>query len=67
MIHICYNKKAFGAISKELRRASWLASAISAVLVYQYGIGFIIAITVIIWTALQGLAFLMDSLCKGEK
>lgn len=60
-----YNKWGFVAFAKELRRASWGVSAVSAVIGIKSSSGVALLITLLAWTALQVLALILESV-KGD-
>lgn len=61
-----FNAKAFEAIAKEFRRASWGAAVASAAVGYQEGSGLALFFGGGAWFALQVFAFVLESI-QDEK
>ncbi|WP_126223576.1 hypothetical protein [Burkholderia ambifaria] len=66
MLRFFFNKKAFVALAKELRRASWGAAAASTAVGVHVGSGLSLLLGAVTWTALQAMAFALDSV-RNEK
>jgi len=61
-----FNKDAWDAFAKELRRASWGGGAIAAAIGLQASSGAAAALGCATWTALQIAAIVVESIKVGE-